>query len=50
MTQERMDYLEGLAEDYCIPLDTVLVLADMLGENEDYDDLISALEDCYDFL
>ena len=41
----RTDYLRCMAEDYCVPFDTVLVLADMLGPNEDFDGLVCALED-----
>lgn len=41
----RTDYLRCMSEDYCVPFDTVLVLADMLGENEDFDGLVAALED-----
>lgn len=42
---DRDDYLTCLAEDYGISLDYVYSLADMLGENEDFDGLVSALED-----
>lgn len=42
---DREDYLTCLAEDYGVPLDTVYSLAEMLGENEDFDGLVSALED-----
>lgn len=41
----RDNYLEGLAEEYGLPVETVFSLADMLGPNEDFDGLISALED-----
>ena len=43
--KNREDYLECLAEDYYVPLDTVYALASMLGEDEDFDGLISSLED-----
>ena len=43
--KNRKDYLECLAEDYCVPLDFVYVLASTLGKNEDFDGLISSLED-----
>ena len=43
--KNREDYLECLAVDYCVPLDVVYALASMLGENEDFDGLISSLED-----
>lgn len=42
---DRDDYLTCLSEDYGVPLETVQSLADMLGENEDFDGLVSALED-----
>jgi hypothetical protein len=42
---DRKDYLKSLAEEYEIPLGRVRVLADMLGPNEDFDGLISTLED-----
>ena len=41
----RDDYLQCLAEDYGVPLETVYILAETLGENEEWDALISALED-----
>lgn len=42
---DREDYLSCLAEDYGLDLDTVKVLADLLGPNEDFDGLVSQLED-----
>ena len=39
----RRDYLESLAEDY--DRSTVFFLASVLGESEDFDGLITALED-----
>lgn len=42
---DRVDYLTCLSEDYGVPLEDVYSLADMLGENEDFDGLVSALED-----
>ena len=42
---DRDDYLTCLSEDYRVPIETVQSLADMLGENEDFDGLVSALED-----
>lgn len=41
----REDYLKSLAEDYDVNLDTVYALASMLGPNEDFDGLLSELED-----
>jgi hypothetical protein len=43
--KDRKHYLECMAEDYDLPLDVVLNLAYMLGENEDFDGLVNALED-----
>ena len=43
--KNRRDYLQCLSEDYGVPLETVQSLADILGENEDFDGLVSALED-----
>jgi len=45
---ERMEYLQGLAEDYGVPTDVVLSLAEILGPNEDHDGLIVSLEDYAD--
>lgn len=41
----RRDYLNSLAEDYGVDLGTVLALAGMLGPSEDFDGLVTALED-----
>jgi len=43
--QSRKHYLQCISEDYGVPLDVVYSLADLLGEIEDFDGLISALED-----
>lgn len=48
--KNRRDYLECLADDFGLPVDTVLMLASMLGPNEDFDGLICALEDAADEL
>ena len=45
----RHDYLNSLAEDYGIDLNTVLAIADMLGPSEDFDGLVTALEDMEDY-
>ena len=42
---DRDDYLNCLAEDYGVSIEDVYSLADMLGEKEDFDGLVSALED-----
>lgn len=43
---DREDYLSCIAEDYGLDLEQVVrPLANLLGPNEDFDGLISALED-----
>ena len=42
---DRDDYLTCLSEDYGISIEDVYSLAEMLGENEDFDGLVYALED-----
>lgn len=42
---DRDDYLTCLSEDYGVSIDDVHSLAETLGENEDFDGLICALED-----
>ena len=41
----RKEYLSGLAEDYGIARSEVFMIADLLGESEDYDGLLSMLAD-----
>jgi len=41
----RDDYLEQLAEEFDIELETVRMVADMLGSQEDFDGLVTTLED-----
>ena len=43
--KDRQDYLKNLAENMDIPLDVVKAAADMLGPNEDFDGLVTCLED-----
>lgn len=43
--ESRNDYLKCMSEDYGVPIDVVQSLADMLGESEDFDGLVVALED-----
>ena len=42
---DRDDYLNCLSEDYGVSIEDIYSLAEMLGENEDFDGLVSALED-----
>lgn len=46
--ENRDDYLKFLASDLCLPEDTVFALADMLGSGEDFDGLVTALEEYQD--
>lgn len=41
----REDYLKSLAEDFDMEYENVLMLATTLGEEEDFDGLITVLED-----
>ena len=43
--KDREDYLTCAAAFYGQDLDTVKALADLLGPNEDFDGLVSQLED-----
>lgn len=44
--QDRDQYLSCIAEDYGLDLDEVVKpLANLLGPSEDFDGLVSALED-----
>lgn len=47
--KDREDYLQGLAEDYDVSVETVYCLADLYGEDEDFDGLPVALEDEWSF-
>jgi len=46
--KDREDYLNNLADDRGINRMAVDVIADMLGESEDFDGLINALDDLDD--
>ena len=43
--ESRDDYLRCLSEDYGVPLADVVALAELLGENEDFDGLVTSLAD-----
>lgn len=43
--ENRKDYLKSVADEYGINLGIVRLFADILGPNEDFDGLISLLED-----
>lgn len=42
---DREDYLSCMAEEYGVDIETVNALADLLGPSEDFDGLLTALED-----
>jgi len=48
--EDREEYLKSLAHDYGIPIGIVRALAELLGPNEDFDGLITGLEDHVDDL
>ena len=41
----RKQYLDGLAEDYGVDTETVYMIASLLGPNEDFDGLVTELDD-----
>ena len=43
--KSRREYLVAMAEEYDVDEETVFLMADMLGKDEDFDGLISMLED-----
>ena len=45
----RNEYLESLAEDFRVDIDNVRAIADLYGPSEDFDGLVTALEDFADW-
>lgn len=43
--ETRKQYLESLSDQYDVDIEMVIALASLLGRDEDFDGLISALED-----
>ena len=43
--KSRRHYLECLADDYAVDLEVVLTLASLYGPNEDFDGLVTDLQD-----
>ena len=41
----RMGYLESLANEYDTDIETVLFMAEILGPSEDFDALVTSLQD-----
>ena len=46
--KNRREYLQAMSEEFDVPMDAVLCLAEILGEGEDFDGLVSSLEDYED--
>ena len=42
---DRFGYLESLAADHGVEFDVVLTLVDVLGAEEDFDGLVTSIED-----
>ena len=42
---DRFGYLESLADDHGVEFDVVLTLVDVLGPEEDFDGLVTSIED-----
>lgn len=45
MNEERRKHIINLAEENNVPVDIAFMYAELLGENEDYDGLVSTMED-----
>lgn len=43
--KDRRDYLNSLVQDFDVDIDRVLMLANILGPDEDFDALLTHLED-----
>ncbi len=43
----REEYLKSLSDQYGIDINTVFYLAEILGENEDFDGLVTQLDDMH---
>lgn len=43
--KDRNSYLNSLADDYGMDIYAVSSIAEILGENEDFDGLVTAMED-----
>jgi hypothetical protein len=41
----RKEYLMELSEEYACPIGTVLILANLLGPDEDFDGLVTSIQD-----
>ncbi len=45
--RNRKEYLDSLAEEFEIPAENVYALSTVMGESEDFDGLVTSLEDYY---
>ena len=43
--ETRREYLENVADDYGVDVESVFALADLLGPEEDFDGLVSMVQD-----
>ena len=44
--KSRADYLQNLADENDVDIQTVRMMAGMLGPSEDFDGLVTSIEDC----
>ena len=44
--KNRAQYLRSLTEDHQVSIETVHLYSDLMGPSEDFDGLVSALEEC----
>jgi len=47
--KNRTEYISNLADQYGVPLDMAMIAADTLGPTEDFDGLVSTLQD-YEYM
>ena len=47
--QTRKEYLQRVSEDYDVPLETVMLLAEHLGIDEDHDALLTHVDELVDW-
>jgi hypothetical protein len=44
----RKDYLDSLAEEYAVPTEIVYAAAGLLGKEEDFDGLVTTIQDYHE--
>lgn len=42
---DRLDYLKGISDEHNVPLNVVVSVAELMGDGEDFDGLVSAVQD-----